>query len=169
MPHVYYSTLLAGGKRSLKVVDAPGLAHGFNPHFFYQPHHTAGTTRCAFDMRIEPGVVMYHEWRDDASPYRIGPSLWLQGGKLRAGGKQLMELPTGVWVHVEITAGLGGQSTGTWDLAVTLPGRQPEVFRGLPNGSPEWRKLDWLGFSSSANQKTVYYLDNIELGDSAEK
>jgi len=159
----------ATGKRSLKIVDAPGLKHGFNPHFYYRPHHTGGVTRCAFDMRIEPGVVMYHEWRDDASPYRVGPSLWLRGGKLLAAGKQLVELPNGAWVHLEITSGLGGQSTGTWDLAVTLPGAEPKVFRGLPHGSPDWRKLDWLGFSSTANEKTVYYLDNIELGNSTAK
>ena len=160
----------ASGTHSLKIVDAPGLQHAYNPHFFYVPHHTEGLTRCAFDMRIEAGVVMYHEWRDNARPYRVGPSFWVQEGKLRVGGRELLELPVGQWVHFEVRAGLGSQSTGTWDLIVTLPGQEPQRFSGLKNGSPEWKTLTWLGFSSTATERTVFYLDNLELTNSlAEK
>ena len=153
----------AGGKRSLKIADAPGLQHAFNPHFFFIPRHAEGVTRFAFDMRVEPGVVMYTEWRDDANPYRVGPSLAVQGGKLRACGKELMDIPAGQWVHYEVTAGLGSKSTGTWDLAVTVPGQEPKRFEKLPNGKPDWKKLDWLGFSSTADARTLFYLDNLEL------
>jgi hypothetical protein len=159
----------AGGKRSLKIVDAPGLEHEFNPHFFYVPKHLDGMTRCAFDIRIEPGVMMYHEWRDNAKPYRVGPSLWIRKGKLQVSGKDLVELPFGQWVHVVVTAGLGSKSTGTWDLALALPGKPAQQFTGLENGSPEWKTLEWLGFSSTAKEKTVFYLDNITLTHEAPK
>lgn len=123
-----------------------------------------GTTRCTFDIRVEPGTVMYHEWRDDSRPYRVGPSVWIRDGKLSAVGRNLLELPLGQWVHLEIAAGLGEQSTGTWELSVRLPGQEPQVFRNLPNGSGgDWKKLDWLGFSSNTNQEAVYYLDEIEI------
>ena len=124
----------AAGRRSLKVVDAPGLQQRFNPHFFFQPNHRAGVSRCAFDLRAEPGVEFYHEWRDSANPYRTGPSLWITGGRLAAAGKQLVEIPPSQWVHLEISAGLGGQSTGTWELQVTLPGAAaaPVHRPGLP-------------------------------------
>ena len=153
----------AGGKHCLKVVDAPGLQHDFNPHFYYEPRHTDGVTRFAFDLRVEPGVVMYHEWRDSSNPYRVGPSFWVRQGKLRANDKELLEMPAGQWVHVEVSAGLGAKNTGTWDLTVTLPGQQPRRFAGLTNGSPEWKTLTWMGFSSSATEKTVWYLDNFRL------
>ena len=153
----------AGGKRSLKVTDSPGQQHAFNPHFFYVPHHRAGVTRFSFDLRIEPGTLMYVEWRDDASPYRVGPGLSVGDGKLSAAGKVLLDLPAGQWVHFETTAGLGPQSTGTWDLAVTLPGQEPKLFKGIANGKPDWKKLDWLGFSSIAADKAAFYLDNLEL------
>lgn len=156
----------AGGKRSLKVQDASRLQHRFNPHFFYTPFHTGGTSRCAFDLRIEPGTVLFSEWRDDASPYRVGPSLWVQGGKLSVAGKPLVDLPSGVWVRVEVTAGLGQASTGTWDLSVAVPGQEPKHFRKLANGTPQWRKLDWLGFCSTATEQSVFYLDNIEISNS---
>ncbi len=161
------SETAASGAHSLKVQDAPGLQYAFNPHFFYAPHHRQGRTRMEFDLRVEPGAIVHCEWRDDASPYRIGPSLLVRGGKLSAVGKDLLDLPTGAWTHFEIAAGLGPQSSGTWDLTVRIPGRDPTVFRSLPNGSPQWKKLDWLGFSSLATEKTVFYLDNIELASLA--
>jgi len=157
----------AGGKHSLKLVDAPGMQWAFNPHFYYVPRHVEGVTRLGFDLRVEPGTVVHHEWRDDASPYQVGPTLWVRDGKLIAAGREVMAVPAGVWVHFDLQAGMGPQTTGTWDLAVTLPGEQPKVFKGLRSGSPGWKKLDWLGFCSLATEKTVFYLDNIELTSSA--
>jgi len=153
----------ASGKRSLKVSDVAGLQHAFNPHFYFRPGHTRGTTRCAFDVRVEPGAFFFHEWRDDASPYRVGPSLTIHGGKLRASGKELLEIPASTWAKIEIRAGLGPDSTGTWTLTVTLPGQAPKVFSDLLNRSPDWKKIDWLGFCSQAQDATAFYLDNLEL------
>lgn len=157
----------AGGKRSLKVVDTKGLQWAFNPHFYYVPRHIEGRTTAAFDLRVGPGVVFHHEWRDDASPYRIGPSLWVRDGKLIAAGRELLKFPDDAWVRVEISAGLGPQSNGTWDLTVTLPGQASRAFQQLANASPEWKKLDWLGFCSLATGQTVFFLDNISLSNSA--
>ncbi|MBI2928879.1 MAG: hypothetical protein HYY24_24715 [Verrucomicrobia bacterium] len=153
----------ASGRRSLKFQDAPGFQSAFNPRLVYAPHHTAGTTQCAFDLRVESGAVMYHEWRDDANPYRVGPIFWIRDGKLSVAGNELMAVPAGQWVHIEIIAKLGAQATGTWDLAVRLPGRETKAFRDLKTGSPDWRKLDWLGFVSNADARTAFYLDNLLL------
>jgi len=157
-------------KHSLKVADNTGLQHAFNPHFFFVPRHTKGITRMGFDLRVGPGVVFHHEWRDDANPYRVGPSLWVRERKLTFAGHQ-MQFPENTWVHLEISAGLGPQSTGTWDLSVTIPGlpagQSVTRYGGLKNASPDWKKLDWLGFCSQATAKTVFYLDNLELANSA--
>ena len=91
-----------------------------------------------------------------------GPSFWV--GRQAAGGQpDLIDLPADQWVHVEVSAGLGAQSAGTWELVVTLPGQPPQRFPNLPNVSPDWKTRTWLGFSSSANEKTAFYLDNLEL------
>jgi hypothetical protein len=154
----------AGGKHSLKIVDAPGLQHAYNPHYVYKPNHGTGTTRCSFDMRIEEGVQINHEWRDwRSSPYRIGPRFWIKGKKLQIAGRALMDLPVSKWVHFELVAALGNKDKGTWNLAVTVPGQTPRKFKGLQNGSSKFEKLTWIGFTSNATQKTVFYLDNIEL------
>ncbi|MDQ3813844.1 MAG: right-handed parallel beta-helix repeat-containing protein, partial [Armatimonadota bacterium] len=105
-----------GSKRSLKITDAPGLERSFNPHFYYSLNHTGGVTRCAFDLRAEADVDMFHEWRDNAVPYNVGPSFAIRAGKILVAKKPLLDIPTSQWVHFEISAGLGEQSTGTWDL-----------------------------------------------------
>jgi hypothetical protein len=158
----------ASGKHSLKVVDAPGLAAAYNPHFYWNPHHTGGTTRLAFDLKIEPATVMFVEWRDKGQPYRVGPTIAVENSKVRIGrGKaQTMDLPTGQWIRFEMTAGLGSKSTGTWDLSVKLPGQEAKEFKGIAGGSPDWKTIDWLGFCSTATVKTAFYLDNIELSNS---
>jgi hypothetical protein len=154
----------ASGKHSLKFTDARGLQHAYNPHCVYKLNHSTGTTHCSFDMRIEDGVRINHEWRDwRISPYDVGPSFWVNGTKLNVGGKSLLELPLGKWVHFEIVADLGKKNAGRWTLAVTLPGRKPRRFKGLNNGSTKFEKLTWVGFTSNATNKTVFYLDNLEL------
>lgn len=118
----------ASGKRSLKIVDAPGMQAAFDPHFFYTPRHREGTTHASFDLRAEPGVDVIHEWRDGASPYRVGPNLRVVGGKLSANGAELMDIAAGQWAHFEIEAGLGQASAGTWGLSVALLGQPPVAF-----------------------------------------
>lgn len=154
----------ADGKLSLKIVDAPGLRHAYNPHLVYSPNHSKGVTRCSFDMRIEEGVQLNHEWRDwRGSPYRVGPSFWVNGTKLRVRGKGLMELPLGEWVHFDVSAKLQNAGVGTWNLKITLPGQKTREFQGLKNGTAKFDKLTWVGFTSNATSKTVFYLDDIEI------
>ncbi|MGQ9731076.1 MAG: right-handed parallel beta-helix repeat-containing protein [Candidatus Zipacnadales bacterium] len=154
----------AGGTRSLKIEDAAGLQHIFNPHLVYTPNHTGGTSRCSFDMRLGPGVEMYHEWRSwETQPYRVGPTFWIRKGKLQLGEEEVMELPTNEWFHVEVVAKVGEQVDGQWSLTITLPGKQPLTFPNLKVGNPEFRNLTWVGWSSMAQEKSVFYLDNIVL------
>ena len=154
----------ADGKRSLKIIDAAGLQHQYNPHCVYMPNHSTGTTRFAFDMRIGEGVLINHEWRDwRSSPYHVGPGFWVDRAKLKVGGKVLLDLPVGRWVHFEISAALGNKSPGTWDLTVTLPDQKSRGFKGLKNNSSKFDNLTWLGFISNATNKTVFYLDNLQL------
>jgi len=153
----------AAGNRCLIVQDAPGLEHSYNPHFFYVPGHAEGIVRCSFDMKVAAETVMYHEWRDSSNPYLVGPSVWIRGESLQVGGREVLRLPIGEWFRLELAAGLGDASTGTWDLVVTLRGQEPVRFADLANGSPDWKALTWAGFSSNATQETAFYLDNVEL------
>lgn len=154
----------AGGKHSLKLTDAAGLQHSFNPHLFYVPHFREGTARLSFDLRLAQGAELVHEWRDAASPYRVGPSIHVKpDGRIFAGGKPQGRIPLDKWVRVAIACGLGKQATGVYELTLTLPGQQPKTYAKLPCGTPKFDRLEWLGFVSVAPGKTECYLDNVKL------
>lgn len=157
----------ATGKHSLKIADVPGLQFRYNPHFFFRPRHRDGVTHCAFDLNLRARAEFFHEWRDNMSPYHVGPSLYVVGDKLLVSGKQLLTLPQGQWIHFEVASGLGNKSTGTWELSVTVPGQLQRKFSGLPC-DPNWKRLDWLGFVSNADTNTVFYLDNLMLWNEPE-
>ena len=74
----------AEGRHSVKIVDAPGLQYAWNPHLAYMPNHGSGTTRCAFDLRIEHGASLSYEWRDSRNAaYSVGPSFTIVEDRLR--------------------------------------------------------------------------------------
>ncbi len=152
------------GTRSLKFVDAAGLAHRYHPHLVYSPHYGRGTATASFSLRAEAGAVLYHEWRDNRSPYRVGPGFRISAdGALRAGGQSIAQLPHGQWVQFEIACVLGSEATGTWRLEITLPGAEPKVFEALPCGSSAFRGLDWFGFVADGDGPGISYLDDLDV------
>jgi hypothetical protein len=105
-----------------------------------------------------------HEWRDQASPYRTGPSIWIENGKLRASGQELTEIPISEWVRIEVRAGLGQKADGTWSLTVSQSGKPPVHKSGLPCAKG-WKSLNWLGFVSQASQPTAFHLDDLKVSN----
>lgn len=166
---VITDALAAQGRRCLKLIDALGLASRYNPHFSYSPNHTNGRTRLRFDVRMEPDAVLVHEWRDDAPRYRVGPRIRIANGHVHAGARDLLEVPPGRWVRLEITAELGSSARGMWSLRVTPAGGAPRTFDHLPYGSPDWKSLSWLGFIADADAGTFLCLDNLRLTHQADR
>lgn len=153
----------ASGKKSLKFTDAPGQKQKWNPHMHYSPNFSSGFMEGRFALRMEPGAVFFHEWRDASNPYRVGPSLRVESdGRLIAGGKELTRLPFGKWVRFEIVCGLGDKATGSWDLTIRPEGGASTRFPGLAC-SREFKTLRWFGFVADANQKAVFYIDDVSL------
>ncbi|RMF91890.1 MAG: right-handed parallel beta-helix repeat-containing protein, partial [Planctomycetota bacterium] len=110
----------AEGNHVLRITDRAGLERGFDPHFYLDPHWSDGAFTIRFKLRCEPKSKGYFECRDRASPYRVGPTVALQGGVLSTRGRKLLEVPFGKWVEIEMRAKLG-DAAGTWTLNVRLP------------------------------------------------
>jgi hypothetical protein len=154
----------AGGRKSVKLTDAAGLQFRFNPHMVLLPDYTDGLARCSYDIRLEPGSEVWNEYRCwKVAPYTVGPSLQMVNRKLRFHDRELMDVPLDQWFHVEVTMTLGAKADGSWQVAVTLPGRRPRHFTDLKVVNPGWNKLTWVGFVSNSTAKTAFFLDNIRL------
>jgi len=154
-----------GGSRCLEIVDTEGLDRSYLPYFYYTPRHRQGRTTLSFDLCVEEKTNLFLEWRDcpKSKPYKVGPRIIVSGGKLQANGLEPVVLPPGKWIHFSISAGLGEQSDGKWKLSVTLPGEESRDFAGLAFGHDGFRVINWLGICSIAQQRTVFYIDNLVL------
>jgi hypothetical protein len=154
----------ATGKHSLKFTDAPGLARIYQPHFFYQLRPLRRKVSVSLDLRVEQGAITLAECRDAGKPYLVGPSIRVDDhGQMTGNGKMLLTVPRGKWFHIKMTFNLGKNSTGTYNLAVTLPGQKSQTFIDLPFGNKQFDCFQWFGFMSMANAKAVYYLDNLKV------
>lgn len=156
----------ASGRHSLKFADAAGQQFRYNPHAFY---NTSGmrfdTLVGRFSIRLQPGAILYHEWRDSGiPPYHAGPSIRVESdGSLVVGGKTLVALPHDQWVRLRITCKMGDRANGKYDLEVRLPGeKNPLQFHDLAC-DPYFRDLKWYGFASDADTPVAFYVDDIEL------
>lgn len=155
----------SSGRQSVKITDAPGLKHAYNPHYVYSGiKYESGRALNAFDLRIEPETYLQFEWRDYGKPpYRTGPRLTIRDARLQIGSEKSIELPVGQWVRFEIVSMLGTDASSSWALRVSVPGQEPRVFRDLPYASAEFAHLTWVGFTSNATVKTSFYLDDFQL------
>lgn len=151
----------ASGKKSLKVTDAAGLQHSWEPHFFYQPRFTSGTAKMRFKLYLESKSMPLLEWRTGGYPYKIGPSIRMEAdGQMVANGKPLVRLPAGQWIDVQIVCPLGKAASGAYDLRVALPNQPAKSFAKLPC-DPAFKNLSWVGFISLPNVRTAFFVDEL--------
>lgn len=149
------------GKQSLKFSDAPGQSATYNPHVHADPGFLQGTLRGRFDLRRGPRAVLYHEWRDAAGPYHVGPSLTVDSsGDLKTQGQTLLKVPEDKWVRLEITHALG---SGLWDLAVTDEAGQRREWKGLKCDAG-MKALRWWGFVADGGEAASFFVDNAQVG-----
>ena len=153
----------AEGKQSLLFQDAPGLPANYYPMVSFNPHHRTGTSTVSFALYLEPKAIFIHEWRTKGNPYRTGPVMHIERGRL-TGVKGLdIALPVQKWLRFELSADIGDTVTGRWNLKVTPEGEPTKEFKNLPCRNPDMKTLDWVGFISNANEKTEFYLDDLAI------
>lgn len=170
------------GKQSLKIQDAPGLTHAYNPHFTFGCAFSNTVVENRFAVRMGAGAEFYTEWRDypDAggNDYRVGPCLVFRDGKIiartrtaRADGvlgvaeRVVAELPVDTWAQVTVTATLGSGDAGRWSVTVARAGQPPATVAELRMLHAKFEAMEWLGVCSTATRATVYYLDDFAFGE----
>ena len=155
----------AGGRKSLRFTDASNLPKSHWPWFAYRPRFDTGEVRLSFALQLDPKARVQHEWRDDATPYVVGPCLRIGDGEVRAGDRLVARIPEGNWVHFDTRCQLGDAATGTYSLTLRNPATDPVHVAELPcPGGERFRSLNWLGFIGLSDADVVFYLDDIHLG-----
>jgi len=148
----------ASGGRSLKFARRSSGQPPGEPLLYYDLHFTEGMAVLCFDVRLEAGAVFRGDLRDE----RVGPNLLFQEGKLRAGDRELIEVPEDRWFNVQVEAPLGGDA-GTFDIAVTLPGEAVKRFEDIPFERPGYFRADRCFFLSYGTEEGSFFLDNIRI------
>lgn len=162
-----------GSKRCLKVLDAPGLKHSYDPVLDINPTGwDGGTFHIAFDLMARKGADGFFEIRGKNGDFGNGPYLRWQGGKLVAGvdGRtELANIPPNEWFRIDLTAVTGSaatpstpEKTGSWRLTLTRQDGTKKDFTGLPV-KPGWTSASYLLFSALGTTKTAFFLDNVVL------
>ncbi|MGL4595739.1 MAG: right-handed parallel beta-helix repeat-containing protein [Thermoguttaceae bacterium] len=150
-----------GSQQCLKFIDEANLPLSYNPHLVYQRDYPSGKLRCAFDLKLTKGAICQYEWRDyDGQKYTTGPVVIFREDGVFVAGKKLIDIPLDQWVHFEITNNPRIESESTWDFSATISGEKTQTFTDLKYGE-KFRKLNWIGFISTADAATTYYLDNF--------
>lgn len=153
------------GQHSLRISDAPGAEHSWQPHFYYQPHITSGVVRQSFDVWFDDAAEFFTEWRDStAYPDNVGPGVRFEGsGKISVGGRHLTVVPSRKWLHVVIESPVGKNDSRLFTLTLQAEGADSQVFTDLSVPGGDFSELRWLGFSSTAVADTVFYVDNLRI------
>lgn len=150
-----------GGKKALRVLDAPGLEPAYHPILHVRPDWGAGTFRAKFDVMSEPGAVWFFEMRG-AAEFGAGPYVRWQEGKLTAGVSgsiPLADVAAGEWIRLEILATTG---RGTWTIHLFRADGTEETFTEIPC-KPEWTDAGYLLWSGIGQEKAAFFLDNLSL------
>jgi hypothetical protein len=157
----------ASGTQSIKIMDDVDYKQTYNPHFYYKLNYSKGIMQFSCDLLVRENTVMFHEWRDwlDSVKYKAGPHFDVSNGKLSLPDGNQINLPINKWVHIIISTELGKTSNGTWSIEIVLPENKKELFNDLPFIDKNFDKLTWLGFSSTAKDKTEFFLDNLKLNE----
>ncbi|MCF6311919.1 MAG: right-handed parallel beta-helix repeat-containing protein [Verrucomicrobiales bacterium] len=128
--------------------------------------HLSGTTRLAFAIRLSPGATISQEWRDSQRPYLVGPHFRITKNKLILPEQPPIDLPTDTWLQIEISAALADQA-GKWQVKLTLPGKPIQIIKDLPNRSPQWKQVNWIGFICPPKLASEIWIDHLKLEHSA--
>ena len=149
------------GGHCLQLQRHPDLKKGYNPHFYWDPNLIEGTGILSFRLRLEPGSALQCEWRGKGATYTSGPSLAFKDGRIRCQDRDLMPLPISTWIDVTMEAKTGIKNA-TWKASITLDNGTKFEFTNLPC-DPDWTGLNWLGFTSVGDKKSVLHLDDLDF------
>lgn len=147
--------------RCLEFSDSTSFVNSWEPYAYSKLNHTSGTTTAEFKILTDAGTNFLHEWRDDSTPYRIGPSVRITANGVKAGGALLPYAPN-QWLTIKVMAGLGAKA-GTWNIEVTDAKGVVKRLNGISPGTAGWKNFKWIGMISDAKVTSKPCISNVTI------
>ncbi|OGV69071.1 MAG: hypothetical protein A2283_01485 [Lentisphaerae bacterium RIFOXYA12_FULL_48_11] len=163
------------GRKCLKFTRAGEMKYGWQPHLFYSFRgYKAGVIRFGCDVmnsitNTADFSISLRDYNVKHGEYRDGPVvIFRPDGVVTAAGREVLRIPSGKWVKIDILVNLSDQAVmtpapGKYRLVITVTGEKEQVFENLPCASPEFTNVSWFGFSFGGKPGGVYYVDNLSL------
>jgi len=152
-----------GSKRCLKVQDAPGLQHSYDPVLdIYPTTWDAGTFHVEFDIMAQEGADWFFEIRGKNGEFGSGPYVRWQNGQFTPGlsSKAIpFNVPPNQWLRVKITA---DTQKGAWTVSTTRQDGETKSWLAFA-AKPGWTSASYLLFSALGTKKTAFFIDNLKL------
>ncbi|MDR7295725.1 parallel beta-helix repeat protein [Pelomonas aquatica] len=142
--------------------DSSSYANRWEPLAMAQFNYDTGTTVAEFLLKIDATTVFFHEWRDKATIYQVGPSLRITPAGIEFNGKVMAPMTTGEWTKFQITSLAG---SGKWKLEITRANGTKVVFDDIPNKSAGWSRMNWLGFWSDAGVTSTPCIAGLKVSN----
>ena len=155
----------APGKRCLELNDSAAFGNPYEPYVWAQFNHSRGNTTASFAVRIDEQSDLVHEWRDDGTTYRTGPSVRITRLGVEVAGRVVAPARPGAWLQLRVTSPVVG--TGPWQLRVTDSDGKVTTIDGLPPKTAGWQGLRWLGFISNAKVTSTACLAAVSVTNDA--
>lgn len=147
--------------RCLEFRDDATLVNSWEPYAWTYINHTTGTSTVEFKIYVDSNTNFLHEWRDDATPYRRGPSVRITSAGVIAGGKTLAFAPN-QWLNIKIVSKVGANA-GTWNLMVTDASNRSMSLNNIPSTTSDWKEFKWVGFISDAKATSSPCMSDVVM------
>jgi hypothetical protein len=153
------------GKKCLEIADSKDLKYAFNPHIVFHPNYKTGIVNISFALKVQKDSGTHIEWRNAESPYKVGPSIRINNGKLFVKGIEPVDFPIGQWVKFETSAELGDNSKELWNLTLTFADGTKKEFKDLPSVHKGWKTLEWFGFCNLCQtaDDSSFFIDDLQI------
>ncbi len=161
---IYITNLKAqSGSHSMRIDDKPLSVNSYEPFLRYFPYwFQDGVVTVEFDMYMEAGTSLTHEWRDNQGyPQNRGVSIDLKPDNLWKDGDISVRIPTDGWFHLKIECPVGGLADGRFDVTITVDGVSVTKDRALINKT--WQRFYEAYFISTTNIDASIYIDNMRF------
>jgi hypothetical protein len=182
LPNIFHGSCTAGkggyvrrvktkaytGNYAIEFLDSPNLPVAYHPHMYAYLCASKGTVEVSKMIKGDEKTNFQFEYRDytpnTGREYAVGPLYHYRKNAIYVYGKKIVGLKPNQWAKILVTLDLSSpqNETRTWSIEVT-PDGEKTTKAGPFKCSPHFKELEWIGWLSSAKEKTSLFMDDFKF------